>query len=585
MTCLLSVVLSSFVLVYLVDFFSCQGTQLNTPTATLHVLEEQPPNTLVGSINRTGNLKLISADKYPTNNFNLSSDGKLYTKRVIDREKLTLTEQKEGLKFSVGVNLDSDNFKVISVTVLVVDVNDNKPRFSKQTQNISLSESAPIGHSISIMIAQDLDFGSNGDIQYTLTSSKFQYFSLSYKKGLLQLITMKSLDRESETDFVSLNISACDMGKPPLCSYLIVNIHILDANDNSPTFDREKYSASVYENATIGQVVTTVHATDADTGPNGKIRYSVFKSGGKAMFRISDFKNPGDVAVSGHLDAEKQYSYTIVVIAEDGGQPSKKSTAEVHISVMDCNDNKPEVVIQKTASHGSWDIIEGAPTDTEVAKVIVRDFDKDPANNKVSLVLGDGSKFLKLDEYMRVSDSEVQYKLLTKVVIDREVTGTALKYELVAQDNGLPILKTVIDSEIYVEDVNDNAPEFQSSLYKFTVNESQSIGSVVGSVKALDKDYNSSITYSLYLDRYSWFSINRVTGDISVKDHLDREDIQVMNLTILASDNGSPSFQGNCTVQITILDANDNKPYFQDASLQFGILENNKNGDFIGKNI
>lgn len=63
-----------------------------------------------------------------------------------------------------------------------------------------------------------------------------------------------------------MTVQAQDAGKPMLSSTVTVYINVIDENDNAPVFETNSYNVDVYENSTVNMVVTTVMATDRDSG-------------------------------------------------------------------------------------------------------------------------------------------------------------------------------------------------------------------------------------------------------------------------------------------------------------------------------
>lgn len=89
--------------------------------------------------------------------------------------------------------------------------------------------------------------------------------------GLIQPLSRLDYEEPSERHFI-LNISVSDYGTPPLSSYVPVYINITDFNDNYPEFVASSLASEVKENLDPGILITTVKATDADSGNNSLVR-------------------------------------------------------------------------------------------------------------------------------------------------------------------------------------------------------------------------------------------------------------------------------------------------------------------------
>ena len=114
------------------------------------------------------------------------------------------------------------------------------------------------------------------------------------------------------------------------------------------------------------------------------------------------------------------------------------------------------------------------------------------------------------------------------------------------------------DLTIYVDDLNDNAPNFESSSYRKVIPEDIYIGETVLDVRARDLDTgsNADIPYNIINNSgvNSAFAIGQSSGSITIDKHLDRETVQQYSLTVQASDSASPPKTGQVTVRITVTD-------------------------------
>lgn len=250
------------------------------PTDILYrVPEEQPPNTLIGSLAAdqglpdTGHLyKLEVGSPY------LRVDGKtgdIYTTEIpIDREQLrdcrNLFEgDKCFLEFEVSI---TDMVKgigsgprLIEGRIEVLDINDNTPQFSSPILTLSIPENTHIGALFSISMATDKDSGTNGVAEYSLTAGPDadQLFSLQVAvdsdEKLPQLVVMGNLDREKK-DSYDLNIRVVDGGKPARASSALLRVTVTDQNDNAPKFEKSHYEAELPENSPQGHSVLQVRS-------------------------------------------------------------------------------------------------------------------------------------------------------------------------------------------------------------------------------------------------------------------------------------------------------------------------------------
>uniref|UniRef100_A0A3B3IKH5 Protocadherin 2 alpha a 1 n=1 Tax=Oryzias latipes TaxID=8090 RepID=A0A3B3IKH5_ORYLA len=424
---------------------------------------------------------------------------------------------------------------------------------------LEVLELAAVGSRFQMEGAQDLDVGPNSINSYRINHN--QYFALETEdfgeEGKVPfLVLQRPLDRE-HTARHTLIITAIDGGKPPKSGILNITVIISDVNDNPPVCDKQKYTVTVKENAPTGTYLLTVNASDSDEGVNSEIEYSL-----RSKFRglVSDpfalNSKTGKVTVNGNLDYEEKQVYEINVMAADKGAVSLSSNCKVIIRVEDVNDNQPDIDITSLSSQ----IAEDAPPGTVVALMGVTDRDSGVNGQVLCSVPAD------LPFELKPSPDGQSYALITKDYLDKE-TSEVYSVTITAQDLGYPVLSSTKVIKVDVKDVNDNSPVFPQTPYTFYVNENNVAGMSIFSVSASDKDgaENAEITYSL--DRKSsgsivtsFLNINEVNGTISALKSFDFESVKTFQFHVVATDSGSPPLSSNVTVNVFILDQNDNAP-------------------------
>ena len=428
------------------------------------------------------------------------------------------------------------------ITIEVTDVNDNAPVFSSSLYSRTISEAENIGSPILTVSAMDMDFGSNSEILYTLQGTSV--FLINGSSGVISLSS--ALDREVESLY-SFSITASDGGSPSLSSTSQVRIMISDENDNPPVFQQSSYFASISESSSLGQLVLSVVATDADVGQNANITYSI--QGPAIPFEVDP--ELGTVETVSSLDRESTEFYVFEIIAEDGGSPPMRSSVPVNITVTDVNDNAP---IFSQVSYMS-NVTENVPVGTLVSSVEA--FDDDAAENAmIEYSLASPSNVFNVDP----STGEV----FTIGSIDREERAL-YQLDIIATDSGQPPMSSQVFLTIVVLDVNDNEPVFESDIYDFMVFENED-PDIVGVVVASDEDIgrNAQLSYAIVSEGAAVisFGINSSSGELSSVIGLDRESVSFYNFSVVASDSGNPSLSASTVVTIAVLDRNDNSPEF-----------------------
>ncbi|CAI5652128.1 unnamed protein product [Oreochromis niloticus] len=485
-----------------------------------------------------------------------SNNGVLYVHGNIDREELC-----ERIHPCIkNIKLVAENpMEIHYVGVEIVDVNDNSPSFTDEEKIVEIPESTLQGKRFQLPAARDPDVVTNTVRMYKLNHN--DHFSLQIREmgedKVPFLVLQKSLDREKENAH-KLILTAIDGGNPPRTGTLNVTVTVLDSNDNHPTFNQELYSVTIPENVDRDTSVTTVKATDLDEGVNGKIEYFF---GGELNTKLYDTfsldKDTGEIRVKGGIDFEKMEVYKLDVHATDKGQPPMSTNCRVIIKVLDVNDNKPEIEVTSLSKMVSEDSKPG----TVVALISITDQDAG-LNGKVICSLSDNVSF-----DLKPSFQENMYSLVIKHKLDRE-SVSHYDVTITATDCGVPPVSTSRTLSIDVSDVNDNAPQFAQNPVELYLVENNEPGKPIFSVSASDKDLNenAALTYRIIRDESSqqknavFLNINSDNGQIIALKSFDFETLKTFQFQVVASDSGTPSLSNNVTVNVFILDQNDNAP-------------------------
>ncbi|XP_067454604.1 protocadherin alpha-3-like [Thunnus thynnus] len=530
------------------------------------ISEEIQDGTVVGNIAKDLGLdksalkdrgyRIVTGSTEPLFQVN-QNDGILYVKRRIDREEAC--ERSSPCLINLKTVLENP-LEIHYVAVEILDINDHSPAFSEKEKKLEISESALPGTRFQLQAARDPDVGQFSIQQYTLSHN--EYFRVEVKdrgedRKVPFLVLLKQLDRETAGKH-KLRLTAVDGGKPAKSGAIEIIVDVLDINDNSPVFTKEFYSATLKENVPVGTVVIQVNATDLDQGANGEVIYSFGNEvDSKLMDLFSIDPNTGEIHVNGQIDFEKSKSYEIDIKASDKGSVPLTTDRSVMITVIDVNDNAPEIEVTSFSSS----IREDSKIGTTVALISVSDLDSG-INGKVICAISQDVPFT-----LSPSLQENMYAVVTKSQLDRE-SISQYDVTIIAKDTGDPSFSTEKTISVVVSDVNDNSPEFSSSPYTFYIKENNSPGASVFSVKASDRDEsdNALISYHILRDASgdntltSFLNINTENGDILALKSFDFETLKTFQFQVVATDSGTPSLSSNVTVNVFILDQNDNAP-------------------------
>uniref|UniRef100_A0A8C2MKT5 Cadherin-23 n=1 Tax=Cricetulus griseus TaxID=10029 RepID=A0A8C2MKT5_CRIGR len=462
----------------------------------------------------------------------------------------------------------SDATVTTTFNILVIDINDNAPEFNSSEYSVAITELAQVGFALPLFIqVVDKDEGLNSMFEVYLVGNNSHHFIISptsvQGKADIRIRVAIPLDYET-VDRYDFDLFANE-SVPDHVGYAKVKITLINENDNRPIFSQPLYNVSLYENITVGTSVLTVLATDNDVGTFGEVNY--FFSDDPDRFSLD--KDTGLIVLIARLDYELIQRFTLTVIARDGG--GEETTGRVRINVLDVNDNVP--TFQKDAYVGA--LRENEPSVTQLVRLRATDEDS-PPNNQITYSIVNASAF---GSYFDISVYEGYGVISVSRPLDYEQIPNGLIYlTVMAKDAGNPPLYSTVPVTIEVFDENDNPPTFSKPAYFVSVVENIMAGATVLFLNATDLDRSreygqESIIYSL--EGSSQFRINARSGEITTTSLLDRETKSEYILIVRAVDGGVGHNQktGIATVNVTLLDINDNHPTWKDAPYYINLVE------------
>ncbi|CAH1802941.1 unnamed protein product, partial [Owenia fusiformis] len=481
--------------------------------------------------------------------------------------------QRYTLTISVSDVMDSTNTRntnTMTLTVKLLDVNDNAPAFPQSSYTVNIDESAGIGDKVAVLSATDADATSNADILYSISGGEgIDLFTIGASTG--EIFTLDSLDAETKSSYV-IHVKASDRGTPALSTIINVVVNVNDVNDNVPTFEHVLYSTSILENQPENTFIATVNADDGDTMVNGQITYSILSSTDpNGHFNIN--ASSGLVTTNAILDRESIDGYDLVILAVDNGSPPQTGSATLSVDVKDTNDNSPIIHNSPTTITIAEDIVIG----TVVGAINATDDDIGINGElKFYIVNGDPRKNFNVDI------NSGQISVFSN--LDRE-TSSVYVLSTKVEDKGSPKSTTTGCTTVSITDINDNRPVFPLPKYEFNLPEDVALLTSVGQVTAGDADFglNAAIEYSIIDgDINNVFTINVNTGSITTNRLLDFETSSVYKLVIRASDRGILSLSSTIVSYITIENVNERPPVFiPSAVYTVSVSESAKFGDTV----
>ncbi|XP_061859027.1 cadherin-related family member 2 [Colius striatus] len=480
------------------------------------------------------------------------------------------------------------------VTIVVTDVNDNKPQFydcslsscnfSADTQNdfrgsVIEHSSARVPVSNLSIVTYDPDKGINSSYDLYLQGPNANAFTVSPTKivgtGEVQILVLNSSAVDYEiTHVMVVEIVANDTGNPTdCCSTATVTIDLIDSNDHIPEFPQSTYYLSVMENSPDGTVIApNITAYDPDSGVLGQITYQLFPESMRTIFTVNATTGAVLVQNGSLLDRETRSTYYATLQAKDGGD--LVGTTLLDITVLDANDMAPVII-------GSYfiSVEEGQNVSTRIQAI-----DNDEPDTPNSQL---GFRILPGPYSDNFTINATSGELQSKEPLDREALEDEqgqLVVTVEVYDHGVPQQNTSVNVTITVGDINDNMPVFLQQAYEFSVFE-DSPGSLVGDVEATDADkteINSRISFTLernggssnFLIRSSrqglGYYIGRLFVDPDTSLDYDTLTQKFFSLVVLAENTAADDVgdSASVVVVVNILDVNDEPPTILASSLQ-----------------
>jgi hypothetical protein len=459
-----------------------------------------------------------------------------------------------------------------TVTIVINDVNEYIP--SMEGASFAINENSSVGVVVGSINAVDAD--SSQTLTYTISSGNFiapqdgegeedepdPVFTIDPVTGVISVETPSLLDHEANPEFV-LTVDASDDGSPMRGVSATVKVTVADVNEYSPEISDQAFQ--VDENRAFSTVIGSVVATDQDTSQS--LTYEIESGNDNDAFAID--AETGELTVNSQaaLNHEDVQEQKIRVKATDTGNPTRSQSAIMTIAIDDINEFAPEI------SDRTFELDENKPAGFLVGTAEATDED---ANQTLTFSITDGNQ----GEAFTIEPSTGRIRVNTPSAVDHETTPT---FELTVQvsDDVEPIRTRTGTITIHVHDSNEFAPEIANQ--SFSVVEGSPAGTVVGAVVASDEDAAQTISYSILANNANVFAINSTTGVITVlrPDELDYEAGTSFELTVQATDNGSPPLSSTATITIDLEDANEFTPEIENQS--FSIAENSPVETWVGR--
>ncbi|KFV19902.1 Neural-cadherin, partial [Tauraco erythrolophus] len=491
--------------------------------------------------------------------------GVLTTVQVFDREKqrdypITVTATDQAAEPLIGI---------CQINIIILDQNDNDPRFENTHYEYFLREDTRVGTSFLRVTAHDDDYSSNASITYSIANEEPNYLQINPTTGWV-FVNQPISQRSS----IIREIIATDGGNRSSKVKLVVTI--TSAKNQPPQWERDSYEVVIPENTTRDASILTIKATSPLGDP--RVTYNleeglVPEANMPVRFYLTPNRDDGSasILVAEPLDYETTKSFLLRVRAQNVAAVPLAAFTTVYINVTDVNDNVPFF----TSSIYEASITEAAGVGTFVVQVSATDLDLGQNGEITYSLLHDSGR-----DYTCFHLDSRTGSIYTASVFDREKKGSYL-LEVKSVDgsesarpgkHGKPNSDTAY-VHVFISDVNDNKPVFTQSVYEVHVDEDQDVGSTVITVSANDEDEgtNAKLRYQITAGNTGGvLDVEPETGAIFIAQPLDYEETKMYEIHLLASDG---KWEDYAVIIINVMNKNDETPVFSINEYYGSIIE------------
>ncbi|XP_051926329.1 protocadherin beta-16-like [Hippocampus zosterae] len=402
-----------------------------------------------------------------------------------------------------------------------------------------------------------------------VTGENVQYAELRADKGLL--VVHERIDREQ----LCGDVTPCSFTFEILLENPMelhpVTIEVLDMNDNAPTFKNNHLRFEISESAVLGSRFVLESAHDADVGTNGVQSYILTPTDN---FVLKQHASPGgkkhaEIVLQKVLDREEQPRLSLKLVAVDGGNPQRSGTVNIEIVILDANDNAP--VFNQTLYEAK--VIENAPKGTTILTLNATDADSG-SYGKVTYSFSKSNA--EIADLFHIN--EITGVISIAKQIDYEMEKT-VEFMVEAKDQGG--LSESAKVEIEVMDLNDNIPIINVMSFTSPVSENSATGTTIGIVNVKDQDSGENGHVLCVIEGRVPFKIKSNVRNyfaLITDADLDRENVSEYNITVVATDAGSPPLSSKQSFNLKVSDVNDNAPVFPASIYRANVAENNSPG-------
>ena len=491
--------------------------------------------------------------------FDLDSDGEITVVDTLDYETQSLYE----LLISVSdVGTPPFQFNATTTVIITVEpINEYPPVFQSSTFDFPITESAGIGTTVGSVSASDLDLGDDGVINYSIEpSAQSSLFAVEPETGCVVLIRTLDFETLSSHQVRVLASDSSPNATSRLTATATVVVQVLDANDNSPVFERSLYFVQVSEDSPVNYEVLPIHCNDADSGQNQVVTYTITSGNDDGKFALDTATGQITLASTLDYDLETQM-YELQVQCRERADPYQTDQALVMIEVTGVNEFYPNVPIEYDRS-----IPEDTALGTSIVEVTAQDNDAGIAG-QMRYTLNLSPNLCPQGQFYIDSSTGVVY--LTRE-LDYETGMRQFHCIVTVQDMQPPIRFRETDLYITVTNVNDVPPVCDPQFYIVNLPEDSLVGSEIISFSCTNPE-SSSLHYSIPSNLSVLFQLisPNTQARLTLQDELDADGGAETTyiIPIQVSSSGFPTVE-TVTVYVSVSGTNEYEPVFVSSSFE-----------------
>uniref|UniRef100_A0A8C2WRQ2 FAT atypical cadherin 2 n=1 Tax=Cyclopterus lumpus TaxID=8103 RepID=A0A8C2WRQ2_CYCLU len=524
-----------------------------------------------------GSVDYTIINKLADEKFAIDIDGQIVTTQPLDREN----PAQRVIAIKVMAKDGGGKVAFCTVKIILTDENDNVPQFKASEYQVSIQSTVNKGSPVIQIVAYDADDGKNADVTYTVDEAGGATEDVIEINPFTGVVSVKESLVGMENKIFNFKVKARDGSVPFYNSTVPVQVKVVPPEVPLPKFSEPLYSFSAAEDIPIGTEVGSVRADSKMPLIYSLVNGNTVESNKDKVFSMD--KESGTLLLQKTIDHERTKWYQIDVIARGSHNGTDvASLVSVSIQVQDVNDNQP---LFEANPYRAF-LAENMPAGTTVIQVTANDPDTD-TNGRVTYTLASRPEDAAADATEVFSIDGDSGWITTARQTDCEA-ARFYRFDVVATDRGGDVkLSSSVLVEVTVTDENDNPPQFSASAYRGSVVENSSPGEVIVSMTTADADVSLEnrlvtcyITDGDPLGQFAIIQEDEGEWGLIVKEALDREAKDRYTLRVTATDGKS---EAPVTVDVHVLDVNDNSPQCEQLAYAEAVMENSPSSTFVLK--